>query len=46
MIIEERLEDKNILGELKIVETEVEKVTERYKTPLAQEMDEAYSGSS
>ncbi len=33
VIIEESLEDKNILGELKILETEVENVTERHKTP-------------
>jgi hypothetical protein len=33
VIIEESLEDKGILSELRILETEVEKVTERNKTP-------------
>jgi hypothetical protein len=33
IIIEESLEDKSILSELRILETEVEKVTERNKTP-------------
>jgi hypothetical protein len=33
VIIEESLEDKSILGELRILETEVEKVTDRSKTP-------------
>jgi hypothetical protein len=33
VIIEESLEDKSILGEFRIVETEVEKVTDRDKTP-------------
>jgi hypothetical protein len=33
VIIEESLEDKSILGELRILETEVEKVTDRNKTP-------------
>ena len=32
-IIEESLEDRSILGELKILETEVEQVTDRHKTP-------------
>jgi len=33
VIIEESLEDKSILSELRILETEVEKVTDRNKTP-------------
>ena len=33
VIIEESLENKSILGELRILETEVEKVTDRSKTP-------------
>jgi peroxiredoxin len=33
VIIEESLEDKSILGELRILETEVEKVTDHNKTP-------------
>jgi peroxiredoxin len=33
VIIEESLEDKSILSELQILETEVEKVTDRNKTP-------------
>ncbi len=33
VIIEESLEDKGVLSELKILETEVERVTDRNKTP-------------
>lgn len=33
VIIEESLEDKSILNEVKILRTEVEKVTSRHKTP-------------
>lgn len=33
VIIEESLEDKGVLEDLKIVETEVEPVTEKHKTP-------------
>jgi hypothetical protein len=33
VIIEESLENKSVLGELRILETEVEKVTDRSKTP-------------
>lgn len=33
MIIEESLADKSILSELRILQTEVEKVTDRNKTP-------------
>ncbi len=33
VIIEESLEDKSILSKLKILETEVENVTDRHKTP-------------
>ncbi len=33
VIIEESLEDKSILSELKILETEVENITDRDKTP-------------
>ena len=33
VIIEESLEDKNVLRDLKIQETKIEEVTERHKTP-------------
>ena len=33
VIIEESLEDKSVLDDVKIVETEVEPVTEKHKTP-------------
>lgn len=33
VIIEESLESKDVLGEIKIVKTEVEPVTEKHKTP-------------
>lgn len=33
IIIEESLEDKTVLDDIKIVETEVEPVTEKHKTP-------------
>lgn len=33
VIIEESLEDKTVLDDIKIVETEVEAVTEKHKTP-------------
>ena len=32
-IIEESLEDKSVLGEIKILSTKVERVTEKHKTP-------------
>lgn len=33
VVIEESLEDKSVLNDVKIVETEVEPVTEKHKTP-------------
>ena len=33
VIIEESLENKNVLKKIKIINTEIEKVTEKHKTP-------------